>query len=356
MVQLDTLSLQEEIGRVAANWFAHVERLLTPEHALIYKDALRRARVSAEELSAGRDITFDELDTALRSIRQQVPDITLRMIDSLNPLDLGVLGYAMLSSSSVGTALKLEHQYHELTTDRFYQDLSIVGDMAIVKPIPRLRFVEELTDIAEDSIGGTWRLLRDLLGPGAAGEFGLASVHFAYPEPEYGDTYREVFACSIEFNAADTSLCFPAAWLERPVESANDVTADVCTAMCERLLGPGGSSMDTTRTVRRLLLSRPGRHMLHLEEAAEFLHLSPNQLRKRLYRAGTSYKKLVLDVRMALARHYLEATLMSVSDIAYLLDYSQPAPFIRAFRKYTGMTPVQCRKAASLSVGSGRHR
>ncbi|MFW2403406.1 MAG: AraC family transcriptional regulator ligand-binding domain-containing protein [Gammaproteobacteria bacterium] len=349
-MELDTLSLQEEIGRVAGNWFAHIEQLLHPTHDSTYKDALRRVRITPADLQAGREVTFDQLDTALRFIRQSVPDVTLRMMDSLHPLDLGVLGYAMLSSSSVGNALRLEHQYHELTTDRFYQELSIAEGVAVVRPVPRLRFVDELRDIAEDSIGGTWRLLRDLLGPEAESEFREASVQFAYPEPEYGDAYRDVFRCKIAFNADETTLRFPAPWLGRPVQSANDVTADVCTAMCERLLGPGGSSLDTTRTVRRLLLSRPGRHMLHLDEAAEHLHLSPNQLRKRLYRAGTSYKKLVLEVRMALARHYLEATLMSISDIAYLLDYSQPAPFIRAFRKYTGMTPVQCRKAAKLSV------
>jgi AraC-like DNA-binding protein len=85
--------------------------------------------------------------------------------------------------------------------------------------------------------------------------------------------------------------------------------------------------------------------MLRLEEAAEQLLLSPNQLRKRLYRAGTTYKALVLKTRMELARHYLLDTHLSVQEIAYLLDYSTPAPFSRAFKQYFGLAPEYYRQA-----------
>ena len=86
--------------------------------------------------------------------------------------------------------------------------------------------------------------------------------------------------------------------------------------------------------------------MYRLEEAAAELRLSTSQLRKRLYRAGTSYKKLVLEIRMALAKHYLEDTDLAIQEIAYLLDYSQAAPFSRAFKSYFGMSPDQSRSIA----------
>jgi AraC-like DNA-binding protein len=115
--------------------------------------------------------------------------------------------------------------------------------------------------------------------------------------------------------------------------------------MCERLLGPGSNTRaDTVRALRRRLLNRPGKHMLKLEEAAEEMCMSTAQLRKRLYRAGTSYKNIVLEVRMALARHYLESTHLTIQEIAYLLDYAQPGPFSRAFKKYFGTPPISVRK------------
>jgi AraC-like DNA-binding protein len=83
--------------------------------------------------------------------------------------------------------------------------------------------------------------------------------------------------------------------------------------------------------------------MYRLDEAATALRLSTSQLRKRLYRAGTSYKELVLEIRMALAKHYLDDTDLAIQEIAYLLDYSQPAPFSRAFNTYYGVSPDHSR-------------
>jgi AraC-like DNA-binding protein len=105
--------------------------------------------------------------------------------------------------------------------------------------------------------------------------------------------------------------------------------------------------------VRRLLISRPGRRVPRLEEAARELHLSTAQLRKRLYKADTTYKRIVLEVRMALAWHYLTSTPLSVQDVAYLLDYAQPAPFSRAFKTYFGVPPVGCRQDAGAAPASG---
>ena len=113
--------------------------------------------------------------------------------------------------------------------------------------------------------------------------------------------------------------------------------------MCERILGGGQLQQQTADLVRRLLVSRAGREVPTLEHAAESLRVSAGQLRKRLYREGTTYKQLVLEVRMTLALHYLEATSLSVQEIAYLLDYSQAAPFSRAFKRYYGYPPLAAR-------------
>jgi AraC-like DNA-binding protein len=92
--------------------------------------------------------------------------------------------------------------------------------------------------------------------------------------------------------------------------------------------------------------------MPSLEGAAELLRLTPAQLRKRLYRAGTSYKKLVLETRMELGKHYLLDTSLSIQEIAYLLDYGSPPPFSRAFKKYLGHSPEDYRSVANSS-GAG---
>jgi len=262
---------------------------------------------------------------------------------STDLLDLGLMGYAALSSGTVGNAIKIMFRYQELTSDRYSEKVVMEDDYLCIRPIPRLQHLARLRSIAEDCLGGNWRAFELLLGPEA--DLRGAYAHFAFSEPQYSNAYHDVFKpCLVKFDAERTELRIPQRWLALPVASANAVMLGVTSAVCERMLGPGRNiRMDTPRAVRRLLLSRPGKRMLRLEEAADELLMSTAQLRKRLYRAQTSYKNIVLETRMGLARHYLEFTPLSVQEIAYLLDYAQPGPFSRAFKKYYGFPPRNAR-------------
>ena len=312
-------------------------------------DALRSAGITEGDLAERRNIEQHQLDRALQLVLRKVPDISLRMFSRAEISDLGVMGYAAINSGTVGRAMRFLYRYHELTSDRYVDRMTVDDDIARVSPLPQMAHIHDFKNIAEDSLAGNWRTLLLLMGDDF--DPSQASVHFVFNAPDYESTFREVFDCPIHFGAERNELLFPAAWLQHPIASGNETMADVCTAMCERLLGAGESSRGTQQVVRRLLLSRPGRRMYRLEEAAAELNLSTAQLRKRLYRAGTSYKKLVLQTRMALARHYLQDTNLAIQEIAYLLDYSQAAPFSRAFKSFYGQSPEQAREIG-LNQGS----
>jgi AraC-like DNA-binding protein len=334
-------SRRAEQSKISANFLARMaEALREPEQQRLLDAALRRAGISHQNIHERRDIEQQQVDRVVQDVLRHVPDITLRMFARAELSDLGIMGYAAINSDTVGRALDLMYQYHELTSDRYFDTFTVEDGVAVVTPTPRLRHMENFKNIAEDSLAGNWRVLNLLLGPNV--DTSGAEVCFDFPAPDYEPTFHEVFACKIAFEAERNELRFPAAWLGLPVATANQTLADVCTAMCDRLLG-AQKSRETSQVVRRLLLSRPGRRMYRLEEAAAELNLSPGQLRKRLYRAGTSYKQIVLEIRMALAQHYLEDTALPVQEIAYLLDYSQPAPFSRAFKAYFGVAPDQSR-------------
>jgi AraC-like DNA-binding protein len=335
-------SRRAEQSKISAKWIGRIRQCMSDgDKPRILQEALDAAGISAADLAAGRNIEQRHLDEVAAFVLPHVPDITLRVFAVAELTDLGIMGYAAINSDTVGQAMRFLLRYHELTSDRFRDRFEIVDGTAVLTPIPVLSHIRDLRNIAEDSLAGNWRCLKLLLGPNV--EFRKASANFDFPVPEYEASYYEIFDCAVNFDSDRSELRFPAEWLDRPVQSANQSMADVCKAMCERLLGAGEASRETSQLVRRLLLSRPGRQMYRLEEAAAELNLSPHQLRKRLYKAGTSYKKLVLEIRMALAQHYLQDTDLAVQEIAYLLDYSQPAPFSRAFKAYVGVSPEQFR-------------
>jgi len=337
--QLEIQSPQSEESQIALKWLDRLQECMADKSPERFEEALVWAGLTRARLNSAEGLTHEHFDKVTDYLRRDYPDITFRFLSKVELLDLGMLGYAVVSCPTVGKGLTILARYQELTSDRFILKSLDEDGYHIIRPIPTWRQLYTDESIAEDCIGGIWRAIRLMMG--LRSDLRGVEACFAYEAPAYRADYDRFFSpCKLQFNARCTELRIPADWLQRPVTTANVMMSDVTSAVCERLLGPGcNSRKDTVRAVRRRLLNRPGNHMLRLEEAADELHMSTAQLRKRLYRAGTSYKSIVLEVRMALARHYLESTHLSIQEIAYLLDYAQAGPFSRAFKKYFGQPP-----------------
>ncbi len=334
-------SREAEEGRIVATWLERLRDTVGPEREPLFKSALDRVALNEQQLESGIGLHQRDLDNVLALLRPDIPEITLLLFARAEILDLGLVGYAAINSDSIGTALRVMYQYHSLASDRYTDQLLREENLVRVHPVPLPGYGDDFQNICEDSFSGNWRALQLLLGPKV--DATEAIFKFEYREPEYAESYRQIFGPNCEFESSSTGLYFPTSWLEQPVHRGSGALSEVYTAMCERVLGPGGSSRDPAQQVRRLLLSRAGREMLSLNQAAEQLRLTPGQLRKRLYRFGTSYKNIVLEIRMELARHYLVDTELSVQEIAYLLDYATPAPFSRAFKRTYGLAPEHFR-------------
>jgi AraC-like DNA-binding protein len=76
-----------------------------------------------------------------------------------------------------------------------------------------------------------------------------------------------------------------------------------------------------------------------LRLAADALQTSPRTLQRRLFRRGLSYKQVVAVTRFRLARQLLDDPRQRVIDVALELGYAEPSNFIRAFRRWAGLTP-----------------
>ena len=79
------------------------------------------------------------------------------------------------------------------------------------------------------------------------------------------------------------------------------------------------------------------------DDVARHFHMSSNTLERRLSDRGTGYRGLVDGIRCDLAKHYLADTDVRLQQIADLLGYSDPAPLVRAFKRWTSSTPMQYR-------------
>ena len=76
-----------------------------------------------------------------------------------------------------------------------------------------------------------------------------------------------------------------------------------------------------------------------METIAGELGLSRQTLFRRLKAEGTTFERVLDDLRHRLALHYLDGGKMSVNQTAYLVGFSDPAAFSRAFKRWTGSSP-----------------
>jgi AraC-like DNA-binding protein len=98
---------------------------------------------------------------------------------------------------------------------------------------------------------------------------------------------------------------------------------------------------------RRVIMSRIAQGETEIQSVARCLATSARTLQRRLSAAGTSYQELLDSTRCEAASRYLQDRRLSISEVAYLLGYSEPSAFHRAFKRWNGLTPQEFRQQRS---------
>ena len=92
-----------------------------------------------------------------------------------------------------------------------------------------------------------------------------------------------------------------------------------------------------------MLLENLGQTTITADSVAKALAMSRRTLTRRLSEEGTSFRGILDEVRAELARALLQDRSLSVGDVAFFLQYSEPAAFHRSFRRWTSQTPQRYR-------------
>jgi AraC-like DNA-binding protein len=112
--------------------------------------------------------------------------------------------------------------------------------------------------------------------------------------------------------------------------------------LLERL---SGADDDVVERVRGELLKAARVGMPGVADVARALGVGVRTLQRQLRAQGTNFGMLSDEVRVCLARQYLGDRVLTIAEIAYLLGFSEPSAFTRAFRRWTGTSPQRFRHA-----------
>jgi len=183
----------------------------------------------------------------------------------------------------------------------------------------------------------------------------LREIHFRHSEPTCPEGYARVFdGAEIKFGMPNNAIVFDRSQLYLPMilahkglQAAFEVHA---SEMLERLRGP----TTIAGRLRELVVEQLRSGRCSMPALAERLELSEPALRRRLEKEGTSFSEVLGDVRYDLALQYLEDRSVSISEIAFLLGFSNVSAFYKAFGRRSTITPAQYRERTWLrKLGPG---
>ena len=171
-------------------------------------------------------------------------------------------------------------------------------------------------------------------------------------KPEDLSVYTDFFRSPVEFSADENIMYLDKTVLQQPLLTANRSVEMKCLEMTTDYLARLDRH-DIVNLVYSKLLALLPTHNYSEEVIAESLCLSRRTLQRKLHDAGTSYDSLLQTTRRDLALGYVNNDNLSIGEISYLLGFSNPGNFIRAFKRWTERTPgnyrIECSKGQIIT-------
>ena len=149
----------------------------------------------------------------------------------------------------------------------------------------------------------------------------------------------------VRFEAAENRIIFRTALLERPLPGADPINHARLLSLCEQFASEMAYETTPVTQVVAVLEGSPSLK-LSLSDVATELGYSERGLRRQLDRSGTSFRKLVDEVRAQRARNLLSGSTQPIKAIAGALGFESSSNFARSFKRWTGLTPKAFREQA----------
>jgi|UPI0002DB2678 AraC-like DNA-binding protein len=300
----------------------------------------KNSGINEVDLEKELNLTAQQLDTISTNAIEVSNDRQLGLLvgSSMDIPSQGIFGYAIITSATLGDALKLMVRYNKALLPSL--DVKVVSRECRVHVLikaPHLpddleRFYIELLYAAIIQSGNT-------LIPK-----GRTSVHveFDYDAAYDKGPYQRLFGSKVKFNSNRSVLSFDEAGLNLGIVTANPVARDIFRRECDRLLSRDTHRGMVSERVQEVLL-QAGTEFPTSMRVANQLHMSESTLQRRLAKEGYKFQQLLDQVRNKLAHEYLTGTQLTINEIAALLGFSDAANFRRSFKRWSNKTPTALR-------------
>ncbi len=344
------------MSRVTAkNMGAHQDRLLYPSIPVGFlDDVLQAARYRGLDIEAllrdvglsthrlqlsGTRISIDQYSRVLVQLRHQTDDAFMGFLSKpVPPRAFNMFSYSVVGCRNLREVFDQANAFYALFSDDFHWRLEEErGDILLVVEVDPVLPVD-YRFIIQSLLLMSIRLFGWLLGE----DVDAKSVSFSFARNDTDESLTYLFGPCIDYDRDADFVRIDGRYADARLSCTRDQIGLMLKSTRHLFLVSRHKSLLSQEVRRRLLLNKSDK-WLGVEEVAGQLGLTKHQLWRKLTKEGTSF----LDIRDQIKRDWalvlLEDPANTVERVAELLRYSDVSAFRKAFRKWTGLQPVQYR-------------
>ena len=266
-------------------------------------------------------------------------DLGLHIGEAFDLVAIGIVGYVMLNCKTYRQVLEKLCQYtqlfsrgvtlhYQVADSWVYCDCDIVGG-----------FKNYLLDEPRHPIESTFAALFTATQQLTGHQLDTQAVWFQHPCPTEVSEHKRIFQTKVQFSQPANRIILSAHCLDWSVRSANPNLLSVFEAHANGMVIAQNQPQSYSQKVMAAIAQAVQAEVPTIEATARTLMTSVRQLQRELQTENTTYQQLLDETRKELAFQSLKNPETSIHDVAFLLGFSEPSAFHRAFKRWTGQTP-----------------
>ncbi|MDX1692735.1 MAG: AraC family transcriptional regulator, partial [Ketobacteraceae bacterium] len=249
----------------------------------------------------------------------------------------GVLGYIMSSCNTLAEAIQCQQRYQQL--------VGSIGriEVAVNGPYIRLLYVTEedpIPPLVEEAVAGWIAYGRWVTGLHKSPQ----QVFFKHDAPENPGAFERYFDCPVHFSADINGLEFPFTFLGIPLKQPDETHKDWLFDVAENRLSQLRNTPEFLIQARKYIAGQLPKNVPELTAVASHLQMNSRSFQRTLKKENLTFKQLLEQVRIDLAKRFLQHSRYSIIEITFLLGFSEQSAFTRAFKRAVGVSPGEYRK------------
>lgn len=273
-----------------------------------------------------------------------IPGTSVLLGKSIKPKDYGLYGCTLLCSNELKSALEFAIRYHDLVTKTVNMSLHLESD----KRQALFRFEDVLfeNDLTEFNIEMqcviVLSLVRECLG---CEPFAFDALRFSFNKPKHYQMLEDYFRCPISYSNSHNEFVIAEEKLYLQAPKSNPFAMPLLLNQCDRVLKSVAIKNQLLITINQWVISNMHKELC-AENLANDLYLTPRTLRRKLAEQGTSFTRIVKELRCSAAKKLITETHLTIEDIGCSIGFHDVSNFRTAFKKWTGKTPSTLRQVS----------